>query len=135
MGKYGEKAVALHDEKYNCTQSVVLAFCDEIGVDKDVLARLALNAGGGFGYAGEACGTISGMAMVSGFLSKWDGPKDMNGKKESYDTIKELVKEFNEKTNYTRCPDLINQRKAGGPTCSDLCAIAADLVAKKMGLE
>ena len=135
MGKYGKKALALHDEKYNCAQSVALAFCDEIGMDRKELAKLASNFGGGFGYAGEICGAISGMAIVSGYLGKWDDIKDADAKKESYNTIKELVEEFEKKNNYTRCDDLRNQRKNGGPTCADLMEIAADMVAKKMGLE
>ncbi|WP_290770499.1 C-GCAxxG-C-C family protein [Anaerofustis sp.] len=135
MGKYGERAVKLHDEKYNCCQSVVLAFCDEIGIEKQELAKLVANLGGGLGYAGEVCGTVSGMAIVSGYLGKWDVPTDQESKKVSYDTIKELVEEFKEKNNYTRCPDLLEQRHSGGTTCSELIGIAADMVAKKMGLE
>lgn len=135
MGKYGERAVKLHDEKYNCCQSVVLAFCDEIGIEKQELAKLVANLGGGLGYAGEVCGAVSGMAIVSGYLGKWDIPTDQESKKVSYDTIKELVEEFKEKNNYTRCPDLLEQRHSGGTTCAELIGIAADMVAKKMGLE
>jgi len=135
MGKYGEKAVKLHDEKYNCCQSVVIAFEDEIGLDRKDLMKISANLGGGLGYAGEVCGAVSGMAIVSGYLGGWNEPSDADSKKVSYDTIKELVEEFKEKNNFTRCPDLLEQRKSGGTTCAELIAIAADMVAKKMGLE
>ena len=135
MGKYGEKAVKLHDEKYNCCQSVVLAFEEEIGVDRDTLANLSANLGGGLGYAGEVCGAVSGMAIVSGFLGGWKDPKDQESKKISYDTIKELVEEFRDENNFSRCNELREQRKAGGSTCAELMSCAADMVAKKMGLE
>ncbi len=135
MGKYGQRAILLHDEKYNCCQSVVLAFSDEIGIEKDKLAKLVANMGGGLGYSGEVCGAVTGMAIVSGYLGKWDIPSDQESKKESYDTIKALVEEFREENNFSRCPELLEQRHSGGKSCSELISIAADMVAKKMGLE
>lgn len=135
MGKYGEKAIKLHDEKYNCCQCVVLAFEDELGVDRKTLAKVTANLGGGLGYAGEVCGAVSGMAIVSGYLGKWDEPTDKLRKEESYNTIKELVEEFKEVNNYSRCPELLKQKEEGGKDCNTLIGIAADMVAKKMGLE
>ncbi|MGN8913368.1 C-GCAxxG-C-C family protein [Anaerofustis butyriciformans] len=135
MGKYGERAKKFHDEKYNCCQSVVLAFSNEIGIEKDKLAKLVANMGGGLGYSGEVCGAVSGMAIVSGYFGNWDIPSDQESKKESYDTIKELVEEFRERYNFSRCPELLEQRHSGGTTCLELIGIAADIVAEKMGLE
>lgn len=135
MGKYGEKAVKLHDEKYNCTQSVVLAFSDEIGIDKDVLAKLVSNLGGGFGYSGEVCGAASGMAIVSGFFGEWNDIKDVKSKMESYNTIKALIEQFRENANDSRCDELRKLRKDGGKTCAQLIEMCADMVAKEMGFE
>lgn len=136
MGKYGKKAVELHDQKYNCAQSVVLAFKDELGVDQDTLARLFANFGGGFGYAGEVCGAASGMACVSGFLGNWREIRDKATKEESYDTIKGLIEQFRkENEGNSRCDELRALGKAGGRSCSELIEQCADMVAERMGLD
>ncbi len=135
MGVYAEKAKKAHEEKYNCCQSVVLAFEEEIGIEKEKLAKVVANLGGGLGYAGEVCGAILGMAIVSGYLGKWDIPTDQESKAVSYDTIKDLVNEFREEIGETRCPELLELRDNGGKTCTELMMLCADKVAQKMGLE
>lgn len=135
MGKYGKRAVEFHDKKYNCAQSVVLAFKDELGIDQDTLAGLFANFGGGFGYAGEVCGAASGMACVSGFLGNWKEITDKKTKEESYDTVKALIEQFREENEgNSRCDELRVLGKAGGRSCTELIAECADMVAEKMGL-
>ena len=135
MGKYGKKAVEYHDRKYNCAQSVVLAFKDELGVDQDTLAGLFANFGGGFGYAGEVCGAASGMAAVSGFLGDWKETTDQKSKEESYDRIKSLIEQFrSENEGNARCDELRALGRAGGRSCAELIEQCADMVAERMGL-
>ena len=136
MGKYGKRAVELHDQKYNCAQSVIIAFKDELGIDQDTLAHLFANFGGGFGYAGEVCGAASGMACVSGFLGDWKVQTDQDTKVKSYDTIKGLIEKFREENKgNSRCDELRALGKAGGRSCAELIAECADMVAKEMGLD
>ena len=51
---------------YNCAQSVVWAFCDEVGLEKNVLLKLATGFGGGMGHQQEVCGAITGAILVLG---------------------------------------------------------------------
>ena len=53
-----EKAKALFAEGYNCSQAVVLAFQEEIGLPTDLLARMASSLGGGMGRLREVCGAV-----------------------------------------------------------------------------
>ena len=46
---HGEKVGTLFLEGYNCAQSVVLAFADEMGIPKETAARIASSFGGGLG--------------------------------------------------------------------------------------
>ena len=62
---HGEKAGALFLEGYNCAQSVVLAFADEMGTPKETAARIASSFGGGLGRLREEWGCVSGMAIVA----------------------------------------------------------------------
>ena len=61
-----EKAVRFFLDGCNCSQSVVLAFCDETGLDEKTALRLSSPFGGGTGRLREVCGTVSGASMVLG---------------------------------------------------------------------
>ena len=55
MGDKAERAKALFLEGYNCTQAVVGAFAEEIGMDFDTAVRLASGFGGGMGRLRQGC--------------------------------------------------------------------------------
>ena len=65
MGDKAERAKALFLEGYNCTQAVVGAFAEEIGMDFDTAVRLASGFGGGMGRLRQGCGTSSGVGVVA----------------------------------------------------------------------
>ena len=89
-----EKARAYFLEGYNCSQAVVLAFADEVGLPADVLAKLASSFGGGMGRMREVCGAVSGMFMVAGLLHGYDDPKAGTEKAAHYALIQQLAAEF-----------------------------------------
>ena len=91
---HGEKAGALFLEGYNCAQSVVLAFADEMGTPKETAARIASSFGGGLGRLREVCGCVSGMAIVAGELLGYSGPETGKPKADHYALIQELAEEF-----------------------------------------
>ena len=60
----GEIAKKYFESGKNCSQSVALAFCDEMGLNEDLVARQTIGFGGGIGRMREVCGTVSGMTYV-----------------------------------------------------------------------
>ena len=64
-----EKAIALHDRKFNCAQSVVLAFDDVWTADPVTVFKAAESFGFGMGDASQTCGAISGMGLILGLTS------------------------------------------------------------------
>ena len=64
----GQRAMGFFLDGYNCTQAVVLAFADLIGMDEKTLLRMSSSFGGGMGRLREVCGAVSGMFLVAGFL-------------------------------------------------------------------
>ena len=54
MSLKGELAKTYFKEGYNCAQSIALAFCDEIGIEKTKLLRMVSSFGGGMGRLREA---------------------------------------------------------------------------------
>ena len=62
----GEIAKQYFLQGYNCSQSVLLAFCDDLGFDEQTALMLASPFGGGMGRLREVCGTLSGAYMALG---------------------------------------------------------------------
>ena len=76
-----EKAIELFKKGYNCSQSVVLAYVDVLGLDWDQAAKMSASFGGGLGRLRHVCGTVSGMAMVAGMITASSDPEDKEQKK------------------------------------------------------
>lgn len=92
---------------HNCSQSVVMAFADDLGVPRETLLAAALPLGGGLGRLRLTCGAISGGAIVLGLLFP-EMPKQ-----EMYELVQEFVRRFEEIHVSICCGDLL--RAAGLP--------------------
>lgn len=53
---------------YNCAQSVLIPFAQDIGITREQAAGLALNFGRGMG-CGNVCGAVTGALMVMGAMN------------------------------------------------------------------
>ncbi len=93
---------------YNCSQSVVLAFSDLLGLPDDVLAKLASSFGGGMGRMREVCGAVSGMSIVLGLLYGYDNPQAVTEKSAHYERIQNAAKAFEDENGSYICRKLLN---------------------------
>lgn len=93
-----ERARELFLQGYNCSQAVVLAFCDVTGLDEQTALRLSSSFGGGMGRLREVCGTASGMFLVAGCLWGPTDPADRAAKAEHYALIQEMARRFRERS-------------------------------------
>lgn len=111
----GQRAMGLFLEGYNCTQSVVLAFADLIGMDERTLLRMSSSFGGGMGRLREVCGAVSGMFLVAGFLYGYDTPgaAGQQAKAEHYARIQELAAEYRAVNGSIVCRELLGLRTTG----------------------
>jgi len=66
MPTKSDLATKKFDAGFNCAQSVIWAFCDEFGLDKDLMLKLATGFGGGMGHRQEVCGAVTGAILVLG---------------------------------------------------------------------
>ena len=62
MSTKAEQAIAFHDQGYNCAQAVACSFCEEFGVDREEMFKIAEGFGFGMGIM-DMCGALSGMMM------------------------------------------------------------------------
>lgn len=132
----GELSESYFRSGCNCAQSVALAFCDEMNMKKEDVARLTIGFGGGIGRLREVCGTVSGMAFV---ISAIYGDSD---KGKIYAMIQTVAKEFEQENGSIVCRELLGL--GGGSSspvpeprtaqyykkrlCSELVHTAADIL-------
>lgn len=107
MSKYSEKAVNNFKTGYNCAQSVLLAFADDIGLDKNTALMLSSSFGGGMGRLREVCGAVSTMFAIAGLKHGYTSPNDDEIKAKHYELIQELAEEFKSKFGTIICRDLL----------------------------
>lgn len=126
----------------NCAQSVVLAFSDLTGMNREDLLRISAPFGGGVGRMREVCGTVSGMMMILGIVFYNAKAPTIKEKSELYAREQELASRFRKINGSIICSDLLSgvtsdcSPKAEERTeeyykkrpCSQLCADAAEIL-------
>lgn len=103
-----EIAIALFEEGFNCAQAVSAAFCEETGVSKEAMVKMASGFGGGIGRLREVCGAVSGMVLVANMLYGYESPTDNESKMAWYKEIQSIVLEFKARNGSYVCHELLN---------------------------
>ena len=143
---HAEKAKAYFEQGYNCAQAVTLAFAEEMGVEKEMAAKMASSFGGGLGRLREVCGCVSGMALAAGALYGYSEPEAKEEKADHYALIQKLANEFKERNGSIICRELlagINNDTNPVPEertesyykkrpCAELAYVAAQILEEEM---
>lgn len=126
----------------NCAQAVLVAYSDELGIDRNTALKLASSFGGGMGRLREVCGAVSAMFMVAGLKYGYDDLNDPDAKKAHYELIQKLAAEFKQQNGSIVCRELLSLPSgADEPNpeqrtekyykkrpCADLCKCACDIL-------
>ena len=107
MSEHSTLAKELFTKGYNCSQSVVLAFCDETGLDSETALKISSSFGGGMGRLREVCGAVSEMFIVAGMLDGYSNPLDRVAKTEHYRLIQSLAMNFKDENRSIICRELL----------------------------
>ena len=143
-----QRAEAIFKKGYNCCQATVLAFEDLLPLDAEALATLATGFGGGVGHMREVCGTVSGMAILAGFISPATNLDNIQTEKSAnYALVQEFAARFRELNGSIICRELLAGAGAAATgaeaseaeartahyyrkrPCGELCGLAARIVA------
>jgi len=100
-------ALSKFSEGYNCAQSVLYAFGERAGLDKDVALRIATGFGVGIGRKQEVCGAVSGGVMVLGLLRGRREGEGRENTERTYALCLALLDEIAERHGSYLCRDLV----------------------------
>lgn len=92
---------------YNCAQAVVMAYNDIMGMDLEMVAKLAAPFGGGMGRMREVCGTVSGMTMLAGYIQPSADPKNLEERKNNYALVQHFAEQFRNENGDIVCRRLL----------------------------
>ena len=102
-----ETAKDLFLSGYNCAQSVLLSFADDLKFSKELAQKMASGFGGGMGKTQETCGAVTGAIMVLGMKKGEEVNNNDELKSVSYGAVQDLTREFIAVYKTTKCRDLI----------------------------
>jgi C_GCAxxG_C_C family probable redox protein len=105
--KKPEKAKELFLSGFNCAQSVLLSYADDLKLSREQAQKLAAGFGGGMGKRQETCGAVTGAIMVIGLLKGEQADSNDELKSKAYGAVKELTRKFEAEYKTTRCKELI----------------------------
>lgn len=92
---------------YNCAQSVLCAFEDVTGLDRETSAKIASSFGAGMGRMREVCGGVSGALMVLGIAKGYSDPKASSEKNNHYALVREFMECFKKDNGSIICRELL----------------------------
>lgn len=102
-----QTAVRNFESGYNCAQSVFLTYADLLNLDLETAKRMSVSFGGGVGRMREVCGTISALAMLTGFRYPVADTTDQEARTRNYAMVQRAAGRFKEKYGTIICRDLL----------------------------
>lgn len=125
-----EMAQEKFNNMYNCCQSVVCCYCEELGMKEEDVFRLTEGFGLGMGGLKETCGAVTGMFMTIGLSnSAGDLSDPYKTKADTYEKIMKAAELFKEKKGSIKCSDLLTEKGPQPlPCCRDCVKTAVEVL-------
>ncbi len=113
-----QQAVEYFMSGYGCCQSVVAAFADLYGMDRDTALRIGAGFGAGVGRLRMICGAVSGIVTLVGLQCGSIDGNDSKGKAHCYDVVQQLLERFKERNTSIICAEILANSKCKPATDS-----------------
>jgi C_GCAxxG_C_C family probable redox protein len=103
-----ELAVNKFKNGYNCAQSMVYSFAEQLKIDKSVALKLACGFGGGMGRTENVCGAITGGVIILGLIFGRGENEEKIKQEETYQYVRDFINKFKAKYGTIECRCLID---------------------------
>ena len=135
-----EKALSYFSKKFHCSQSVLAAFADELGMTEEQALKVSACFGGGMNK-GEVCGACTGALMVLGMKCGHFVADDFEGRAAENANAVQFLEEFRKRNSSYICREILgcdlgteegrNRARATNlftTTCCDMVASAVQIL-------
>lgn len=92
---------------FNCCQSTLAVFAEDLGISLQQANSLAAGFGAGMAYQGKTCGAVTGAYMALGLMSGQLYGEQEKVKEKTYELIKQFNENFESKHGSTECKLLL----------------------------
>lgn len=130
----------LFREGFLCSQSVLAAFCESYGLDRDSALRISCGLASGVNCS-EVCGAVSGAVLVIGLKYGYTNTKDVDAKKTCSSKVGEFLNIFLKRKGNIICRNILCcdistpegrqkalDEKLFSTVCIDMVVSAADIL-------
>jgi C_GCAxxG_C_C family probable redox protein len=93
---------------YNCAQSTIYPFCEEVGISDDMALKISCGFGGGMGRNQEVCGTVTGGILVLGMRHGRGVNDEQSATTATYQKTREFMSLFTERNGNFICRELLD---------------------------
>lgn len=113
---------------YNCSQSVLCTYAEELGLNKELAYRMAESLGGGIGGMQEVCGAFSAACLIIGCYTS-DGKLEGGcSKAVTREAILQAAEQFKKEMGSIICRDILGGEKIVRGSCGKRVRVAAEIV-------
>ncbi len=117
--KRSDKAVDKFLNGYLCSQAVLDAFAEDLGMDAATAAKLATPFGAGTARNGELCGAVAGALIALGLAEASPDPTDQDARDRLFERVNEFRRRFLDVHGSISCRQLLGYN-IGDPREHDL---------------
>jgi C_GCAxxG_C_C family probable redox protein len=130
--------------KRTCCESILMAGCEALEIQSELVPDIALGLAGGIGLQGDTCGVITSSAMVLSLAVAAKENDYLKKKMQTLGAVGRLVCAFKEKCGHTDCRSLCGldltrpedrmklKESVKSQTCAKLVEAGARLLAKEL---
>lgn len=101
-----EKALEYFSRRFHCSQAVLAAFADDVGLTEEQALKLGGCFGGGM-CEGEICGACTGALMALGLKYGQSRTGDLESRKKTNDVTVDMLEQFRAENGATLCRELL----------------------------
>ncbi len=101
-----ESSVEIFRSGIACSQAVLVAYSQLVGLDPSQAMKLSAGFAGGMRRA-ETCGAVTGAYMVLGMHYCGDDCNAATGRKKIYSMVREFTNRFEQRNKTTICKELL----------------------------
>ncbi len=94
------------EQRFHCSQAVLAAFAEELGLSEEQALKLGACFGGGM-CTGEVCGACTGALMALGLKYGQSDVADLESKQKTNEITVEFLEKFKKETGSYICKELL----------------------------